>query len=357
MKRFLIFLLLTGLVETAPADWLRFRGPNGSGIAKAKPPTKWSDEQNVRWAAELPGPGSSSPVVVGDRVFVTCWSGYGTDEARDAEMEALERHLVCLDRLSGRRLWIRSVKAKLPEERYSGMFTQHGYATHTPVSDGKRIFAYFGKSGVHAYDLDGKELWSADTGDRLERRGWGSASSPILCDGKLIVTASVEDEAMYAFDPKTGSQLWRTAAGGFSGTWGTPITVKSDDREDIVISVPYELWGLNPANGKLRWLAEAVRSDTAPGSPVAQGGLIYAMGERGGGGGRGGADYASPVAANGLMYQVLSSGTTLVVKLGEEFELVAQNKLTDGSRFSGTPAISDDSLFIRSDKKLYCIGE
>ena len=209
--------------------------PNGFGIPKdgKAVPLKRSDKENVKWKVALPGPGSSSPIVVGDKIFVTSWSGYGTDEARDSDLEKLKRHLVCIDRKSGKILWDKTVNAKLPEERYSGMFTQHGYATHTPVSDGRNVYAYFGKSGLHAFDQNGKKLWEANAGSYLDRRGWGSASSPILFKGKVIVTASVEDEAVFAFDPETGKKLWRSPAAGLASTWSTPITVSKNGRDSI----------------------------------------------------------------------------------------------------------------------------
>ena len=173
MKSYLLLLSLTLFAISSSADWTRFRGPNGSGIPADKKavPTTWNDKETVKWKTALPGPGSSSPIVVGNKIFVTCWSGYGTDDSRDAKIEDLKRHLLCIDRKTGKILWNKSVKAKLPEERYSGMFTQHGYATHTPVSDGKNVYAYFGKSGLHAFDLEGKKLWEADAGDYLDRRG------------------------------------------------------------------------------------------------------------------------------------------------------------------------------------------
>lgn len=448
MKFHILLTSLTLFTISSSADWKRFRGPNGSGIPDDEKaiPLKWSDTENLKWKTALPGPGSSSPIVVGDKIFVTCWTGYGTDNSRDAEMEDLKRHLICIDRKTGKILWNKSVKAKLPEERYSGMFTQHGYATHTPVSDGKNVYAYFGKSGLHAFDLDGKKLWEADAGDYLDRRGWGSASSPIIFKDKVIVTASIEDEALYAFDTKTGSQVWRSPASGLASTWSTPITVNHEGRESILLAVPYEIWAYNPENGRLRWSCEAVMSDSLCGSPIVKDGLVYAMGERGGGsvaikaGGKGdvtkthlawegkngsrigtpilwdnrlywigsgiancrdaktgeeifaervpggdsssgrssggfggrsrggfggrrgggggrGSDYSSPVAVAGHLFQITGSGETLVLKLTKEFKFVGRNKLTDDSRFSGTPAVDNGQLFIRSDKNLYCIAD
>lgn len=427
------------------ADWLRFRGPNGSGIAPDdKPlPVEWSATKNLKWKADLPGPGSSSPIVVGDRVFVTCWSGYATDGSQSGDITALKRHLLCIDRASGKTLWDRSVPAKQPEERYGGMFAQNGYASHTPVSDGSKVFAFFGKSGVHAFDLEGKELWQADVGDWDDRRGWGTASSPILHGDVLIVPAVVESQALFGFDKNTGKQLWKAPSEGFASTWGTPVIAKGENSDELVISVPGEVWGFNPDSGKLRWYAQGLQSDSVCNSVVTDGSTVFTMGERGGGsvaikaggkgdvsatntlwtgangsriptpilwqdhlywisgslascrdaktgaevfaeriestsgntgtpaggggfgggrrgggGGMGGGDYASPVASNGLLYQVTRRGEVLVMKLSPKFELVARNRIEgDTSDHSATPAISNGQLFLRSAKTLYCIGE
>jgi len=141
------------------ADWARFRGPNGSGVCEDKvaTPVTWSATENLKWKIALPGPGSSCPIVVGDKVYVTCWSGYGMTRGGSAGSQtSLRRHLICLERDSGKTVWDKTVDPFLPEDNYGGMFAEHGYATHSPVSDGKRIYVFFGKTGALAFDLDGK---------------------------------------------------------------------------------------------------------------------------------------------------------------------------------------------------------
>src|SRR6185295_7976457 len=96
---------------------------------------------NLKWKVALPGPGSSSPIIVGDKIFITSWSGYGTDRGnRGGKQEDLKRHLTCLDRKTGKQIWDKTVKPYLPEDEYGGMFAEHGYTTHTPVSDGERVY-------------------------------------------------------------------------------------------------------------------------------------------------------------------------------------------------------------------------
>lgn len=280
-----LVLLLSG-VALAESNWTRFRGPNGTGVDPGKQgaPASWDDSKNLKWKAELPGPGSSCPIVVGDKVFVTCWTGYA-DGSDGGSLEDLKRHLVCLDRASGKILWKSSVDAKLPEDSFRGMFAENGYATHTPCSDGEIVVAFFGKSGVHAYDLTGKPLWQADVGSDLDDRGWGSASSPIIYKDKVIVTASIENRALVALDKKTGKVAWKQEADGFAATWGTPVIAKSDNGAELVLAVPYEIWSLNPENGKLRWYCEAIGSNSMCSSVTVTDGVVYAMESGPGGGG------------------------------------------------------------------------
>jgi outer membrane protein assembly factor BamB len=194
----LLFALSVLLQAANGSDWSRFRGPNGSGVAEdsGSLPTTWSPDQNLAWKVELPGPGSSSPIVVGDRVFVTCWSGYGTSRNDRGDISDLVRHLICFDAKTGRVLWDSAVKATQPEEDYRGNFAEHGYASHTPVSDGDRVYVFFGKSGALAFDMAGKQLWQTSLGTGSNERGWGSASSPILFENLVIVTASSESNSM-----------------------------------------------------------------------------------------------------------------------------------------------------------------
>ncbi len=356
MRRLAAFSLMavgTFSVESATAaDWARFRGPNGSGVSadEAAIPAEWSDSKNLQWKADLPGPGSSSPIVIGDRVFVTSWSGYADGGADEGSLDSLQRHLVCLDRKTGKQLWKSTVDAKLPEESYRGMFAENGYASHTPVSDGEIVVAFFGKSGVYGYDLDGKELWQADAGENLDQRGWGSASSPILFQDKVIVTASVESHSVIALDKKTGKQVWKQEADGFGSTWGTPVVAGNGDDAEIVIGVPYEVWALNPANGKLKWYCEAMPSNSMCSSVVEKDGVIYGVesGPGGGGsiaiksGGKGdvsqsgklwsGGDRSridTPVVHDGLLYYVSSGVVSCIdAKTGDR---VYQGRLSGGS--------------------------
>ena len=202
---------LTGYSE----DWQRFRGPAGSGVAidSESLPTAWSPEANLAWKTPLPGPGASSPIIVDGKAFVTCYSGYGLTQENPGDIENLVRHLVCIDMQTGKKRWQKDVKAALPEDPYSGIgVIAHGYASHTPVSDGKNVYAFFGKSGVHAFDMDGIKLWSAVVGKESDPAKWGSSSSPIVYKNTVIITASAESQAIIGLDKATGKELWRDLA-------------------------------------------------------------------------------------------------------------------------------------------------
>ena len=267
-------------------DWARYRGPNGSGVSAdgAEVPVKWSEEENVKWKIGLPGPGHSSPIIVGDKIFLTCWSGYATDgEERLGDQKDLRYHLLCLDREDGSTVWDRELTPELPEEEYRGMFAEHGYTTHTPASDGKHVYAFFGRSGVIAFDLEGKQLWHVNIGKGRDHRGWGSASSPILHGNHVIVLASIESSAVVALDKQTGKEVWREEADGLRSLWGTPILAKAGEQTDLVIVINGEIWGLNPESGKLRWICDGPGGRSISISAISHDGVVYALGGREGG--------------------------------------------------------------------------
>src|SRR5262249_7471676 len=171
-RRLLLVPAALAALLAVGADGPQFRGPGGSGTsAETGLPTTWSSKQNIVWRTKLPGPGTSSPIVVGKRVYLTCYSGYGLEPDR-GNMNSLMRHLVCIDRAKGTVLFTRDFKPALPESRYKGgNNTQHGYSSSTLASDGKHLYAFFGKSGAYCLDLDGKEVWHATVGSGTN--GWG----------------------------------------------------------------------------------------------------------------------------------------------------------------------------------------
>ncbi|MGI9177115.1 MAG: PQQ-binding-like beta-propeller repeat protein [Pirellulales bacterium] len=428
LPRRLLALIAAALLATAgaaAADWPRFRGPEGRGCGESAVPLEWSAEKNLLWKTALPGPGSSSPVVHGDDVFVTCYSGYGVPDEQGGTPAKLVRHLVCIDRTTGAEKWRRDVAAELPEDAYEGYLTEHGYASSTPVVDADAVYAFFGKSGVVAFDRAGKELWRVAVGNESSNRRWGSAASLIRHDDLVIVNAAEESQSIRGLDRKTGREVWKAEAAALELAYGTPAIVRLDDgREELVVAVPAEVWGLDPATGKIIWYATHSLTGNLSPSVLVDGDVVYVFGgfrsagslavraggsgdvtkshllwkskassyvatpllheghlywidDRGqafcssaktgeqvyrsrvaeiSGGGR--PVYASPVLAAGRLIVATRFSGTLVLPAKPVYEVQATNQFAgDESDFSGTPAIVDGRLYLRSGRFLYCVGE
>jgi hypothetical protein len=408
---FIALLATTGFA----GDWTRFRGPGGLGVSDEKGlPVKWSSTENIVWKTELPGPGASCPIALGDRVFLTCYSGYGLD-GNVGDQKDLRRHLLCFDRKSGDVKWKKVFEPKLPEHGYSGEGSYHGYAASTPTTDGQRLYVFFGKSGVFCFDLDGNQLWQVSVGEGTS--GWGSGCSPVLYGNTVIVNASVESGAIVALNKLTGGEVWR--AREINSSWNTPLIVSGKDRTELIVSVENWIKSFNPDDGKFLWKADGVHRYCCP-SVVAHDDVVYAIG----GGSTslavrtGGSDvvtasheiwrqskgsnvgspiyldghlywvsdegatvccqkaatgetvfqtrlepesgrvWSSPVLADGKLYIVSQRNGTYVVAAKPSFELLAHNKFQDdGSRTNASPAIHNGQILLRTDKNLYCIGK
>ena len=210
MKHIPIMLLAAVVAGSAiGADWMQFRGPGGLGSSDEKGlPVTWSSKENIVWRTEMPGPGTSCPIVVGKRVYITAYSGYGLVRG-EGEMDKLMRHVLCMDRDKGTILWTKDFKPVLPESKYGpgGNESEHGYSSSTIASDGKSLYVFFGKSGVYRLDLDGKEIWNSSVGTGTH--GWGSSNSPVLYKNLVIINASIESRRLVALDKNDGKEVWR----------------------------------------------------------------------------------------------------------------------------------------------------
>ncbi len=426
VPRITALMILSGLLVSGglqknlnAAEWSRFRGPNGSAISEVQGlPDKWDEKTNLAWKSALPGPGSSSPIVWGDRIYITCYTGYGVDFDQPGNRKDLVRHLVCLQLSDGKIVWDRPIPSTVSEDSYSGHLRDHGYATSTPVCDGKRIYVFFGKTGVLAFDLDGKELWRTSVGTGSGRMGWGSAASPVLYKNLVIVNAAAESKALIALDQETGKEVLKSPADSLYGSWSTPVTVTTAaGKTELVISAPYEVWGYNPDNGDFLWFAEGVADQTICGSLVSRDGIVYAIGGRSGSavairaGGKDditktntlwkksltayvpspvlsgdkiwsvsergilscikaadgasvyskrldlGGVYASPIVADGKIYIVSREKGTAVVAADDKGEVLSTNTFDDDTDFNAGPAVVDGKLLLRSNKFLYCVSK
>lgn len=402
-------MFITSLAPAArAADWPNFRGPASAAVSDERNlPVEWSDTQNIAWKVALPGPGSSSPIVAGDRVFVTCYGGYGLDRAKPGEPADLTRDLVCVGLADGQILWRKSVPSAVPEDAYQGMLADHGYASHTAATDGRQVFVFFGRTGVMAFDLDGHQQWQTSVGTGVgggpAMFQFGSGASLTLLEDLVVVNANAESEAIVALSKQDGHEVWKTEAKGYRGSWSTPVPVAVGDKVELVVNLPDEIWGLDPADGGLLWYSSVLRGAAAT-TVVAKGGVLFAVSGgptgqaaaaiRAGGHGdvtksnlvwqskvgsyvpspvvlgdylyfvddkgvaccleaatgkqvyrerlpTAGSTYASLVAADGKLYAVSRRNGAFVLAAGPKFERLAHNKLdSDDSDFNASPAVA-----------------
>lgn len=410
------FLFLSFSTHCLAEEWSRFRGSDGQGKAATEVATTWDESINVRWKLDLPGAGSSSPVVHSGKVFVTCYSGESGATAK--------RMLVCADAKTGKQLWTHSVEAPQREDRYQGFLTEHGYASGSAACDGESVYAFFGKAGVVALTMDGKPRWQVQVGDMSSNRRWGSGASLVLADDILIVNASEEARAIIGLKTSDGSEAWKADYDRLELCFATPVMVQGEGGVmEAVIAMPGEAWGMNPENGKLRWYYETgtggnvspsvvvgddalytfggypqqqtiairrggrkdvteshrlweARDSSYVATPLLHDGHLYWVSDRGfafamnaetgetvtrtrltslRSGGR--PVYASPILSGNELIVVTRKSGTLIFEASPEMKLIRQNPPLDESQFNATPAAVDGNLFLRSDDALYCIGE
>jgi outer membrane protein assembly factor BamB len=397
--------LLIALTQTSAADsnWPRWRGPTGDGQStETNIPSKWS-AADVLWKTPLKGSGQSSPIIWGDRIFLTTALGSGKT-----------RVVMCLDRKSGKILWEKEAWTGAPEPSHA----QNGWASATCATDGERVVAFFGKGGLHCYDFEGKLLWTRELGSFPG--AWGTAASPIIVGDLVIQNCDAAGEGLLvAVDKKTGKDAWRTKRPAPErGGWTTPVLIDVGGKQELVLNGEAMVTAHDPQSGTQLWTCKTFigRGDptVTPGKGLlfvvnGQPGDIYAIKP----GGKGDitkshmawhtprkngrdqpspilvGDYltvcsmtgmttcyeastgkplwterlkgvfsSSPVAAGGLVYFQSEAGETVVIKPGPALEIVSTNTLgASGEVFRASLTPCNGQVFSRSDKTLYCIGK
>ena len=390
-------LILVLAAPRAPtADWPGWRGPGGSGVSdETGLPSRWSATENVRWKAELPGRGLSSPVIAGGKVYVTASSGAKQDRL----------HVLSFDASSGRKLWERQLWATGDTQCHP----KTSMAAPTPASDGARVYALFATCDLAAHDAAGRLVWyrslARDYPDLSNQVGM--AASPVLREDLLFIALDTDSSAfVLAVDTATGVNRWKTERPrGIN--WTTPVFFRRGSRVEVVVQSGKGLTAYEPRTGEVLWVHQAGLDSIA--SPVAGGEVLFAPGGNisailPGAGGEGprvlwtsprikastasplhhdsrlyaiasagvlacadaatgevlwqerlqGPFSASPVLGDGKLYCVNEEGVTAVVDLRAESRVVAKNPLGEGVLAS--PAISGGAIFLRSDRYLYAIG-
>jgi outer membrane protein assembly factor BamB len=395
-------LVLGTVTVGAEVNWPRWRGPHQDGhSAETSLPVKWSAE-NIVWKTQLPGSGQSSPIIWGDRVFLT-----------SALKQGKERVVLCIDRQTGLVVWQNTAWKGEPEPIHE----MNGWASATCVTDGEIVVAFFGRGGLHAYSVEGKPLWSRDLG-KLEGP-WGTSACPIIVGDMVIQNCDADaDACIRAFHKQTGEDVWRTTRPDHRG-WSTPIVVEAKNRREIVVNGHAGVQAYEPATGRELWFCKSFNGRGEPTVTPAGNLLCVVNGLPGdfysvrpGGDGNvtdthmawhtprtGGRDCpspivlgefiivcdmggiatcynavdghvtwksrlsgkfsGSPIAAGGLVYFVNEAGRTSVLRPGPDFQLVAENELPAGNEevFRASPSPCNGQIFIRSTSVLYCIGK
>ncbi|HUE70737.1 MAG TPA: PQQ-binding-like beta-propeller repeat protein [Pirellulaceae bacterium] len=314
MNRIALFLSLVFVAPSFPVvllgddlanHWHQFRGPLATGEAPTgAPPTEWSETKNVRWKVEIPGEGSSTPIVWGNRIFLL--TAIKTDKKTDAVPEAKDQPqrpfgivfpnhyyqfvVLCLDRGSGKMLWQQVATEVVPHE---GHHSDNDFASSTPITDGKHLWVNFGSRGVYCYDFDGNRVWQKDFGKLQTRLSFGEGSSPALHDGVLVTMWDHDGPSfIVAQDASTGDVLWKKDRDEKSA-WATPLIVSRGGSVQVVTSATNRVRSYDLKSGELLWECGGQVSNVTP-APVALENLVICMS-----GHRGSAAFALPLDQSG----------------------------------------------------------
>ena len=279
-------LLLRGWVEAHAGenDWPQWRGPLGTGVApNADPPVEWSETKNVRWKVALPGKGHSTPIVWGDRVFLTTAVPYGealppkhsTAPGTHDGVPVTQRHqfvVLAVNRRDGKILWQKTVLKKLPHEggHYTGSL-----ASNSAVTDGEHVFAYFGSHGLYCLDMNGDVKWQKQFGEMQTKHGHGESASPVLHGDNVFINWDHDGPCFVAaFDKRTGQQVWKVDRDEET-SWSSPIIIENDGRAMLIVAGTNRLRAYDPTTGKVIWECGGLSSNIVA-TPVAADGMLFA---------------------------------------------------------------------------------
>lgn len=417
------WVLVCGLLVAADDDWPRWRGPLDNGIARGDAPVEWNESKNIAWKAAIPGRGHSSPVIWGDRIFLTTavptspiqtpGGGRGPGGGAGAGVEH-KFVVMALDRNTGKILWEQTATVAAPHEGYHQRYGS--FASNSPVTDGKRLYAFFGSRGLYAYTLDGKSVWKKEFPPMKVRLQFGEGVPTVLHGDRLLLNFDQEsDSYLVALDKSNGKELWRVARDEQS-SWSPPFVVEHAGRKQVILAASNKVRAYDLASGKVIWECGGLGSNVIP-APVTQNGVVYVMSghrnpnlmaiqlgrdgdltgtilwsnQRGNSytpspvladgklyfisdsgmlsclNAATGEPYylqqrlpkpysfkASPVAVNGKLYLSTENGDIVVVKMGEKFEVLATNSMGD-QMFIASPAVAGGSLYLRGPDTLYCV--
>lgn len=338
----LLSLVVVGMVQAqSDAHWPQWRGPFFNGMARGDAPTVWSDTKNVKWKAEIPGRGFSTPVIWGDRVFLT--TAIPTGKPAEAPQPApspegrragggsgpLIEHkfeVLCLDRKTGKILWQRTAKVATPHEGYHRAYGS--FASNSPATDGRYVYAFFGSRGLYAYDFNGKLIWEKDFGVQMKMRlAFGEGAAPLLLKDQLFLVFDHEAGSfMVAVDKRNGKELWR-AQRDEPSSWSTPLAIDHNGRTEIIVPATNKVRSYDARNGKVLWESAGLGSNVIP-VPVYHNGMVYVM-----------SGHRDP--------------KLMAIKLGKDGDISNSEAIawshTRGVAYTTSPVLHDNKLYVVTD--------
>ncbi|HKO97461.1 MAG TPA: PQQ-binding-like beta-propeller repeat protein [Pyrinomonadaceae bacterium] len=329
------------------AHWPQWRGPFFNGMARGDAPTVWSDTSNIKWSTELPGRGFSTPVVWGDKVFLTTAVPTGKPAAQPSPTPTPEApagqgerrrgrdtgpqvehkfDVLSLDRKTGKILWQKTARVAVPHEGYHRVYGS--FASNSPATDGKYIYASFGSRGIYCYDFSGKLIWEKDLGVQMKMRlSFGEGSAPLLLDNRLFLLFDHEAGSfIVALDKRNGKELWRTPREEGS-SWSTPLAVNHSGGTQIVVTGTTKVRSYEPATGKVLWETAGLGLNPIP-VPVHQNDVVYVM-----------SGYRDP--------------KLMAIKLGRQGDLTGTDAIlwshTRGLAYTTSPVLHENKLYVVTD--------
>jgi outer membrane protein assembly factor BamB len=295
ISTFVVLLLIAATTSGAPVDsgtyWPAWRGPLATGEAPhTEPPVTWSEDTNIRWKVTIPGKGLATPVVWGDSVFVltavpTDKEPAGTGSVESTVVpERMKRMLVsskkvqqfvvmAISRKDGSVQWSKTVRETRPS---AGTHRDNTWASGSPLTDGKHLFAFFGSEGLFCLDLTGKLVWEKDLGDMTTKMNFGEGSTPVLCDDKIIINWDHEGKSfLTALSKADGKELWRVDRTEQT-SWATPLVVDWAGKKQVIVSATKRICSYDADDGTLIWECGGMTANVIP-SPMFANGTLYAM--------------------------------------------------------------------------------
>jgi len=330
--------------------WAQWRGPFFNGMARGDAPTTWNDTTNIKWKAQIPGRGYSTPIIWGDKIFLTTaiptgkpaaepastpqpqaqGQGQGRGRAESGPQVEQSFEVLCLDRKTGKILWQKVAKVATPHEGYHRAYGS--FASNSPATDGKFVYASFGSRGIYCYDFNGKLIWQKDLGVQMKMRlAFGEGVAPLVVGDRLFMVFDHEAESfMVALDKRNGKELWR-ASRDEGSSWSTPLAVERNGRTEIIVSATRKVRSYDPQTGKVLWESAGLGANVIP-APVYQDGTVYVM-----------SGYRDP--------------KLLAIKLGKEGDLTNTDSIlwshTRGLAYTTSPVLFDKKLYVVTDNGMF----